>query len=219
VFLRVVTNNERMSSCQGCWRTTEMAQRSNRRFLNLISVEVVRDLIAYREEGGRNPSWPGVADSTKGRIHWRRPNCRSQFFACNSAADHTFRYCGLTDSRSAGPWSRYPRGNKLFSAVSEPQFFRPASPDPHIQAGEIPLPVAFASTRGTRQSTFLPSGQQRSRLLACAACQSNTCRSLEPIQKRREAQDGTGMSFSASSYERLQHFRQALLRQWHLSAR
>jgi hypothetical protein len=48
---------------------TEMAQRSIRRFLNLISEEVIRDRMANREESGRNPSWPGVADSTKGRIH------------------------------------------------------------------------------------------------------------------------------------------------------
>src|ERR1700730_8458229 len=38
-----------------------------------------RPLRLGREESGRNPSWPGVADSTKGRIHWRRPNCHSQF--------------------------------------------------------------------------------------------------------------------------------------------
>jgi hypothetical protein len=68
-----------MNSCQVCWRITEMAQRSNRRFLNLVSVEVLRDRFANREESGRNPSWPGVADSNKGRIHWRRPNCPFQF--------------------------------------------------------------------------------------------------------------------------------------------
>ena len=32
-----------MISCQVCWRITEMAQRSNRRFLNLISEEVLPD--------------------------------------------------------------------------------------------------------------------------------------------------------------------------------
>ncbi len=46
-----------------------MAQRSTRRFLNLISVEVSLDRLAKKEESGRIPSWPGVANSTKGRIH------------------------------------------------------------------------------------------------------------------------------------------------------
>jgi len=32
--------------CQVCWRITEMAQRSNRRFLNLTSVEVLQDRLA-----------------------------------------------------------------------------------------------------------------------------------------------------------------------------
>ena len=31
-----------------------------------------------KEEGGRIPLWPGVVDSTKGRIHLRRPTCHSQ---------------------------------------------------------------------------------------------------------------------------------------------
>ena len=57
----------------------EMAQRSTRRFLNLISVEVFQGRLANKEESGRIPSWPGVTDSTKGRIHWRRPNCHSRF--------------------------------------------------------------------------------------------------------------------------------------------
>ena len=56
-----------------------MAQRSNRRFLNPISVEVFRDRLTNRKESGRNPSWPGVLDSTKGRIHWRRPNRHLDF--------------------------------------------------------------------------------------------------------------------------------------------
>jgi hypothetical protein len=76
---RPVSKAHSMNSCQVCWRTTEMAQRSNRHFLNLVSVEVLRDRLANREDSGRNPSWPGVADSTKVRIHWRRPNCHFQF--------------------------------------------------------------------------------------------------------------------------------------------
>ena len=59
--------------------TREMAPRSIRRFLNLVSVEVLQDRLANREEGGRTPSWPGVSNSIKGRIHWRRPTCQSQF--------------------------------------------------------------------------------------------------------------------------------------------
>ena len=69
----------RMNSCQVCWRTTEMAQRSIRRSLILISVEVRRGQHSSREERGRNPSWPGVPDSTKGRIHLRRPNHHPRF--------------------------------------------------------------------------------------------------------------------------------------------
>src|SRR6202142_3827308 len=72
-------------SCQVCWRATEMAQRWIRRFLNLMSVEVLRDRIANREENGRNPSWPGVADSTKGRIHLAQTKPSFSVFACNSA--------------------------------------------------------------------------------------------------------------------------------------
>jgi hypothetical protein len=41
-----------MISCQVCWRTTEMAQRSNRRFPNLISEEVHRGRLAYRAKAG-----------------------------------------------------------------------------------------------------------------------------------------------------------------------
>jgi hypothetical protein len=59
--------------------THEMAHRSIRRFLNLISVEVLQGRIANRGESGRNPSWPGVLHSTKSRIHCRRPTCRSHF--------------------------------------------------------------------------------------------------------------------------------------------
>jgi hypothetical protein len=68
-----------------------MAQRSNRRFLNLISEEVFEDRVSYI---GR-----GRADSIMARslgLHLR-PNTLAQtkpsslFSACNSAADHTFR--------------------------------------------------------------------------------------------------------------------------------
>ena len=45
---------------------------------------------AFRQARLGCPSRPGVVDSTKGRIHWRRPTA-FLLFACNSAADHTFR--------------------------------------------------------------------------------------------------------------------------------
>jgi hypothetical protein len=43
---------------------------------------------SMRTRASGYPSWPGVNDSTQGRIHWRRPTVIA-FFACNSAADHT----------------------------------------------------------------------------------------------------------------------------------
>jgi hypothetical protein len=72
-----------MISCQVCWQTTEMAPRSNRRFPNLISVAAHRSQKANKEESGRNPLWPGVEDSTNGRIHWRGPNCHCQISLAN----------------------------------------------------------------------------------------------------------------------------------------
>jgi hypothetical protein len=68
-----------------------MAQRSNRRSLNLISEVVTTDRVGYI---GRER-----ADSIMVRSHLlqQRPNTLAQtslaipFFACNSAADHTFR--------------------------------------------------------------------------------------------------------------------------------
>ena len=50
-----------------------------RRVDNGAKPVVVGIRLANREESGRNPSWPGVLDSTKGRIHWRRPTVISIF--------------------------------------------------------------------------------------------------------------------------------------------
>src|ERR1017187_2442072 len=44
---------------EGAGTLGEMAQRSNRRFLNLISVEAHRGRTTNRQESGRNPSRPG----------------------------------------------------------------------------------------------------------------------------------------------------------------
>ena len=88
-----------MISCQVCWRITEMAQRSNRRFLNLISEEVPRGRLANKEESGRNPSWPGVLDSTKGRIHWRRPNRHPQIFRLQFCGGPYIPICGAEPDR------------------------------------------------------------------------------------------------------------------------
>jgi hypothetical protein len=46
-----------------------------------------------REESGRNPSWPGAHTPSKAEYIGADLNCQSQFFACNSAADHTFPKC------------------------------------------------------------------------------------------------------------------------------
>jgi hypothetical protein len=67
------------SSCPVCWRITEMAQRSIRRFLNPIVDEVLRDRLVYKEESGRIPLWPGRIDPAKGRIHLCMTNLSIQF--------------------------------------------------------------------------------------------------------------------------------------------
>jgi len=56
-----------------------MAQRSNRRFLNPLSVEVLETDFAYWEESGRIPSWPGVTDSTKAEYIGADQICHAQF--------------------------------------------------------------------------------------------------------------------------------------------
>src|ERR1022692_2759050 len=47
-----------------------------------------------RTRAQRIPFRPGVRYSNKGRIHSRRPILSSAFFACKTAADHTFRVDG-----------------------------------------------------------------------------------------------------------------------------
>ena len=49
-----------------------------------------------RTRAQRIPFRPGDRYSNKGRIHSRRPILSSSFFACKTAADHTFRFGGDT---------------------------------------------------------------------------------------------------------------------------
>src|SRR6516164_1259453 len=50
--------------------------------------------ILNRTRAQRIPFRPGDRYSNKGRIHSRRPILSSSFFACKTAADHTFRFAG-----------------------------------------------------------------------------------------------------------------------------
>src|ERR1700739_2315180 len=50
-----------------------------------------------RTRAQRIPFRPGVRYSNRGRIHSRRPILSSSFFACKTAADHTFRMADYTD--------------------------------------------------------------------------------------------------------------------------
>src|SRR5215469_7357080 len=55
-----------------------------------------------RTRAQRIPFRPGDRYTNKGRIHSRRPTLSSSFFACKTAADHTFRlggYSGIDSSR------------------------------------------------------------------------------------------------------------------------
>ncbi len=53
-----------------------------------------------RTRAQRIPFRPGVRYSNKGRIHSRRPILSSSFFACKTAADHTFRIAHIYVSQS-----------------------------------------------------------------------------------------------------------------------
>jgi hypothetical protein len=79
-----------MTSCRVYWRITEMAQRSNRRFLNLISVEVFQTVSLNRMKAGGIHH--GQESLTPPKAEYIGADHISiQFFDCNSAADHTFR--------------------------------------------------------------------------------------------------------------------------------
>ena len=57
----------------GLLANRKMAQRSNRHSLNLIRQTALEAELFNRKRAQRIPSWPGVAHSNQGRIHWRRP--------------------------------------------------------------------------------------------------------------------------------------------------
>src|ERR1035441_3142053 len=72
-----------------------MAQRS----IPALSRTCIRKMPAKaallkRTRAQRIPFRPGVRYSNKGRIHSRRPILSFSFFACKTAADHTFRVGG-----------------------------------------------------------------------------------------------------------------------------
>src|ERR1039457_5691342 len=66
-----------------------------------------------RTRAQRIPFRPGVRYSNKGRIHSRRPILSSAFFACKTAADHTFRLAG----HRTGIQNRL--GSELYRLISE----------------------------------------------------------------------------------------------------
>lgn len=54
-----------------------MGNGSIPRFRNLISPKVSSEAVHFiGAKASGCPSWPGVIDSTKGRIHWRRPTAK-----------------------------------------------------------------------------------------------------------------------------------------------
>jgi hypothetical protein len=54
----------------------------------------IKAALLKRTRAQRIPFRPGVRYSNKGRIHSRRLFLSSSFFACKTAADHTFRLAG-----------------------------------------------------------------------------------------------------------------------------
>jgi hypothetical protein len=59
-----------------------------------------------RTSAQRIPSRPGALCSNEGRIHLRRPSCQLSFFACDKAADHTFRLADKNEAAGAADASR-----------------------------------------------------------------------------------------------------------------
>src|ERR1700732_1439095 len=62
------------SSCQVCWRKIEMAWVSPTLSKPDIGKGLFEAVQFIGTKASGYPSWPGVTDSTKGRIHWRRPS-------------------------------------------------------------------------------------------------------------------------------------------------
>jgi len=126
-----------------------MAQRSNRRFLNPISVEVFRDRLTNRKESGRNPSWPGALDSTKGRIHWRRPP-RHLYFPLA-----ILRRTIHSDNRNNGIWIIF-RWRRDIVEISEIWFCRKSNCQ--RRANRIPCAVQrfHIATTVTQMNSTVP---------------------------------------------------------------
>ena len=78
------------SSCQVCWRKIEMAMGLSHAFETRYRKRSLRGRPVYEDESERISI---MARSQ--RLHSRpntlaQTNCHRSFFACNSAADHTF---------------------------------------------------------------------------------------------------------------------------------
>jgi len=70
----------------------EKAPRSNRRSGNLLSVRSLKTDKLNRTRAKRIPSRPGVVQYPNKAVYIRADlTCYSHFFACDEAADHTYR--------------------------------------------------------------------------------------------------------------------------------
>jgi hypothetical protein len=70
----------------------EMAPRSNRRTGNLLSVRVFEDRQFKQDQSeAHSIQARGRQSPQQGRIHTRRPYLSFSLFACDKAADHTYR--------------------------------------------------------------------------------------------------------------------------------
>jgi transposase len=81
-------------SCQVCWRTMRWHNGRTRRSENPYPEEVFQDCQTNGEKNAAHSILARSYSSNEGRIHLRRPTCHFHFFACNRAADHTFRIAG-----------------------------------------------------------------------------------------------------------------------------
>ena len=68
---------------------------------NLYAENAFKAALLKRTRAQRIPFRPGVHYSNKGRIHSRRPILSFSFFACKTAADHTFRIDGQNEAAGA----------------------------------------------------------------------------------------------------------------------
>src|SRR3974390_997129 len=80
----------------------------SRRPRNLQPDNASKAALLKRTRAQRIPFRPGDRYSNKGRIHSRRPTLASSFFACKTAADHTFRLADNTGTTLAGQPIRSP---------------------------------------------------------------------------------------------------------------